>query len=136
MKELIQNWLALPGLLWKSFAFLFNFFWKDRKLRNLPKALFLMCYNIIKHMWDKIGRSTKYSCTECRYFIKQSPLRVNWNNLLKTDNVLVKTIPSQTDRGSCLLNYSITSNLAACKRWSDESPSSSTEEERILSHNW
>ena len=135
MKEMIRNWLALPDLLWKSFVFLLDLFWKDHKLTGLPKALFSMFIYVIKHIWNKCNRSTEHSCVGCKYFIKQSPHLINWNNVLKTDNVLLEDMPKRIDRDSCLLNHPITLD-SACSRWNDGSFSSSTEEERILDHHW
>lgn len=134
MKELIQNWFALPSLLWKTFLLLFDFFWEDHKLKKLPKALLAMLTYIFRSI-GKYGRSTSHSCVSCKYFIKQPSVFVNWNKVLKTDNILLKNIPTQVDTGLCLLNNAVTLN-SACSRWNDSSSLSSTEEERILNHNW
>lgn len=135
MKELIRNWLALPDLLWKSFVFLLDFFWRDRKLKSLPKAVFELFDYTFRSIWSKRGRSTVHNCSGCKYFIKQPLISINWNKTLKTNNVLLEGLPTQVDASSCLLNHTVTLN-SACSRWNDGSPLSSTEEERILSHNW
>jgi len=133
MKELIKNWLALPELLWKSFVFVLGLFWEDRKVIRLPKALFSMTIHIFKRTWGKTFRSTKHSCIGCKYFVKQSPFIVNWNASLRTKNVLLKDMPTKIDRDFCLLNHYVTLD-SACSKWNDGLLS--TEEERILEHNW
>ena len=114
MKELIRNWLALPGLLWSAFIYL------------------------LRALWARRGRTIKNNCSTCKFYIKQSTVSISWSYLLRTKNKLIEEIDKEglaktndVEYGNCSLGR-MTDTCSACKSWSNIV----TEEERILSHNW